>query len=495
MNEAPAIAVAYYPEGAGHATRMLAIAEALSDAGASVEMAGGGAGSRFVELNGYDEFEPTDVDFIESYQGGTIREVLAGSVPASADRVADYVGWLRDTEPDALVTDDMFAAIAAARLDVPLYALKHDVPGLYRDRIERTGARFHTGLQLATTRAFFYPAVWPPSDLDPEGATRVPPVALAGDGEPGARANDGEARAGGDDGPDVAGDVLVVPSHYSDLGRVADHLDRQGYDVCHVGNDDWEPVPSLLPHVRAADVVVCSGYSTVMDAAVAGTPCVVHPATDEQEAVADWIDRFDVAGFAVAPEPLDVLEAVASQPTAPDFENGADVVAERVLDDLRTLHRAENSPTAGVAGVTGASVGALTAATGGAPEGVLVATRMLSSAVCRARRAGHRLGDLALAVAVGLFAALYGAAVRGRRYGVALAALCSGIAVLLKTKLGRATRRGGRGMFAGANAATGSVRRLRRVVRRARRVASAAAATLRDGVERLRQSIEDATPR
>ena len=322
------IAVAHYPEGAGHATRMLAIANELERAGAEVLLAGGGAGARFVALNGYDAFEPTNVDFIDSYQDGSLREVVTGSVPASARRVRDYVAWLRETEPDALVTDDMFAAMAAARTDIPLYVLKHDMPALYRDRIERAGARFHTRFQLATAREFFYPAIWPASADDPDGATRVPPVALDGD--------DGEAVD--------AADVLLVPSHYSEFGDLADRLERRGHDVLNVGDDDWEATPSLLPYVRGADVVVCSGYSTIMDAAVAGTPCVIVPETDEQTAVADWIERFDTAGFVVAEDTPAALAAVESPPPEPRYDNGAATIATRVMADLDETGTPEPAP-------------------------------------------------------------------------------------------------------------------------------------------------------
>ena len=317
MDRSPRIAVAHYPEGAGHATRMLAVANALRQAGTSVELAGGGAGTEFVDLHGYDAFEPTPVHFIDAYQGGSLRQVLGEAVPAAAARVADYVDWLRDVDPDALVTDDMFAAIASTRTDVPLYVLKHDVPALYEDWLERAGASLHTAFQAASARTFFYPAVWPPSAADPAAATRVPPVALTGEGA----------------GPPGT-EVVVVPSEFSDLGRLADHLRRQGHAVLDVGGDTWDPMPSLLPVLRAADVVVCSGYSTVMEAAVAGTPCVVHPATTEQRAVANWLDRFDVTGFAVARRPLDVLDAVADPPDAPKFRNGARDVATAVLEEI-----------------------------------------------------------------------------------------------------------------------------------------------------------------
>jgi hypothetical protein len=327
---------------------MLAIADAIESAGATVRMAGGGAGTEFVSLNGYDEFEPTNVDYIDTFQDGSTWQTVSQSLPASLGRIADYQAWLAETEPDALVTDDMFAAMAARRCDVPQYVLKHDMPGLYDDPIERAGAGFHTRFQLSAAREFFYPVVWPGSDVDPASATRIPPVAL-----------DGEEQVA--DGPDV----VVVPSHYSSLSRIADHLDRQGYDVLDVASEDWDPVASLLPYIRSADVVVCSGYSTIMDAAVAGTPCVVHPATDEQDAVADCLERFDVAGFTVAENPLDVLDAVADPPAEPTFENGADYIARRVVTDLRdpdpyTTQEPESEPATDEASVAG-TVGTLTA--------------------------------------------------------------------------------------------------------------------------------------
>ncbi|WP_185715564.1 glycosyltransferase [Halocatena pleomorpha] len=327
----PTIAVAHYPEGAGHATRMLAVGSELEKRGADVLMAGGGNGSEFVKLNGYDEFEPATVNYIDTYQGGSMSHVLTESVPASARRVADYVDWLHRIDPDALVTDDMFAAMAAPKAGVPLYVVKHDMPGLYRDPLERAGAFFHTKFQLITAREFFYPVVCPASEIDPTGVTRVPPIAL-----------DSEK-----DTVDTA-DIVCVPSHYSDFDRIAAQLERQGYDVLNVGSENWEAVPSLLPYIRGADVVVCSGYSTIMDAAVAGTPCVIHPETTEQQAVAEWICRNGVAGFTVANDAIDVLTAVQSPPEPSTYANGGREIATTVLEDLR-----EAQPTTADRAVTG----------------------------------------------------------------------------------------------------------------------------------------------
>jgi|GEM_PF-2133826 len=376
----PTIAVAHYPEGAGHATRMLAIADALQDAGADVVMAGGGAGSQFVELNGYDEYEPTTVDYIDTYQDGSMRDVLARSLPSSADRVTDYLAWFREVDPDAVVTDDMFAAMAASRTEVPLYALKHDVPALYEDPLERTGARFHTWFQLSVTREFFYPAVWPTDATDPTKATKIPPVALDDDGRT------------ADDAPDI----VVVPSHYSEFGDVAAELTDRGYDVLNVGSDDWAPVASLLPYIRGADLVVCSGYSTIMDAAVAGTPCVVVPETSEQEAVADRLERADVIGFTIAATTEAVCDVAADPPAPPVYENGADRIAETVMDDLEAVPESEVIPPTGTAaaGAGSSSLGdAVSTASASLVGGAATtASTTVSTALNRGSEAGGSAG-------------------------------------------------------------------------------------------------------
>jgi len=320
----PHVAVAHYPEGAGHATRMLAVAQALEAAGATVSLAGGGPGAKFVELNGYDQFEPAEVDYIDDFQrGGSLLDVVTNSVPTSGKRVVDYVHWLRERDVDALVTDDMFAAMAAPLTRTPLYVLTHNAPGFYEAAVEEVFTWLLTEFQLAAGREFLYPAVWPTSATDPDGVTRIPPIALEGTAE----ATDGGARRDPD--------VLVVPSHYSDsFDALAQRLRDDGHDVTLVGGDGWEPIPAMLPLIRRADVVVCSGYSTVMEAAVAGTPCVIYPCTDEQRGVARTITGGGTRGFRHVDTHTEVVAAVRDPPRPPEHANGADVAADHILADL-----------------------------------------------------------------------------------------------------------------------------------------------------------------
>jgi len=312
------VAVVHYPEGAGHATRMLAVARELEARGATVELAGGGPGEQFVEMLGYEEYVPTVVDFIGDYQGdGSLLDVLTGSIPDAVRRVRDVARWLRRVDADCVVTDDMFASMAAALARVPQFVCTHNTPGYYDDLAERAGARLLTRQQVAASRAFFYPAVWSELPGDPQGVERVPPLALD-------VPLDGET-------PEV--DVLISPSTYSDdLDAVASRLRERGRDVTVVGGDGWATVRSMLPVLREANAVVCPGYSTVMEAAVAGTPCVVYPFTSEQRGVARFVEAGGEPGFAVAESPEAAVRAVETPPDSPEFENGAPVVAERVAD-------------------------------------------------------------------------------------------------------------------------------------------------------------------
>jgi hypothetical protein len=328
------VAVIYYPEGKGHATRMLGVVQALERRGADVHIAGGGPGTRFVELQGYEVYRATAVEFIRDYQYSSsgLWNVLTRSLPDSWRRIHDLVGWLRRTSPDVLIIDDMFAAVAATVTRTPFYVVNHNAMSLYDAVLDQAMTWGFNRYQQATSREFLYPAVWPPVDDDPDRVRRIPPIAL-------------DSPAGSTSVPDDL-DVLVVPSFYSRRFDVlAERIATEGYHVRHVGGEGWQPVPALLPWIRAADVVVCSGYSTVMEAAVAGTPCVIWPFTDEQEGVARRIELTGAHGFRVERSLAHTVRGVESPPEAPSYPNGIDRVAEIVLGDERPTETAA-PPTA-----------------------------------------------------------------------------------------------------------------------------------------------------
>lgn len=321
------VAVAHYPEGAGHATRMMGVARALQERGASVTLAGGGPGAKYYAANNFDAYEPTRVDYVRDFQGpetvqAGVWRVLSRSIPDTGSRIRDLIGWLRAHEPDGLVTDDMFAAVSATVLNIPLYVMTHNAATFYRNPLVRVASRGLNLGQRIAARRFFYPTVWPPHEGDPPQVSRVPPVVLTGD------------HRDGDGGPAEPG-VIVVPSTYSSDGKaIADELQAAGFAVTRVGGPNWTTVPAMVPVLKRAKAVVCSGYSTVMEAAVAGTPCVFKPVTNEQRGVGNRLEAVD--GFEVVDRMGAIPDALSSIGEMDPFVNGAPAIAERILDDLGT---------------------------------------------------------------------------------------------------------------------------------------------------------------
>jgi UDP:flavonoid glycosyltransferase YjiC (YdhE family) len=290
---------------------MLAVAHAFEALGYEPVIAGGGPGRAFVECNGYEEYTPRGVNFIEDYQNGDLWAVLTRSVPNFGKRVYDYVAWLRRERPAFLVTDDISAAVAATATAISYYYLTHDSAEFYTNAVEQVSARIRNRFTVATSELFALPKVWSGAPVIP-GASVIPPIAPESDPA------------------DKSVDVLVVPSAFStDPERLREALEDHGRSVTLVNDENWEIEPSLQPYVEAANVVVCSGYSTVMEAAVAGTPCIILPHTTEQRGVVRALEG--TRGFYAA-ETVDDVVSTASRVTPPERRrNGIRKLTDAVL--------------------------------------------------------------------------------------------------------------------------------------------------------------------
>lgn len=309
---AGSVALAHAPEGAGNATRMLAIAVELVDRGREVAVAGGGPGTSFLRSNGFEPFEPTTVDFTGRRQS-SLPGALAATAPRARRRLRDFLGWLRERRPAVVLTDDPFAALAATRLRIPFFRLDHATAADFDATFERLGYGLFNRYSLWAGEAFLYTCLRP--DRAPPGVVPVGPVAY----EP------------ADPEPVDPFDVLVVPGTFStEFGTLADRLRDAGRSVRLVGGPNWEPVPAMYPYAAAADAVVCTGFSSIAEATVAGTFCVVHPVLDCQRGIADRIARHGVAGVAVA-DSLDAAFDAAREPgPAPAVANGTGAVADAI---------------------------------------------------------------------------------------------------------------------------------------------------------------------
>ncbi len=312
------IAVAHAPEGAGNAIRMLAIASELKKNGKEVVMAGGGPGSLFVELNGFEEFEPATVDFIDEREAGGLKDAILKNGPQSVRRFQEFSGWLEKEKPAAVVTDDPFAAFASKSQGTHFFRVDHSKAEFYDSQFERNLHRLFNWFSIEFGEEFFFTCVSPDTG-EQEGVKKVNPLVL----EP--------------ENPEKVEefDVLLVPGTYSKgFDRLAENLRQRGFRVKMVGDDDWKPVPAMLPYYQEADVVVCTGFSSVSEAVVAGTPCVLYPFIDCQNGVARSIEREESKGIAVVNSIDEALEKVEDPPEAMELENGAPEVAAYIADWL-----------------------------------------------------------------------------------------------------------------------------------------------------------------
>ena len=311
------IAVGHYCEGAGHATRMLAVAEAIADRGYEFEIAGGGPGEPFVEANGYTERPLPQVDFVGGYQSDNDSHVVFDGVPNLVRRVRAYVDWLDEIEPPVFLTDDICGCLAASLARQRYVYVSHDPAAFYDSAAERTSAWIRNRIPALTAETFCFPKAWVGEPWI-DTATPVGPIAPADDTPE-------------DELPDV--DVLVVPSAFSvDEHELAEALAAEGRSTTIVGGEDWTLQPSLQPYIRAADLVVCSGYSTVMECAVAGTACVVMPATTEQRGVAAAMAS--TQGFGTAETIEGVVDLLGALDAPEPQANGAEDIADAVVEAI-----------------------------------------------------------------------------------------------------------------------------------------------------------------
>ncbi|MFB6115736.1 MAG: glycosyltransferase [Candidatus Nanohalobium sp.] len=307
------VAIAHYCEGAGHGTRMLAVAEAVEEKGHDVVIGGGGPGAKFVEINGFDEFRPQEVNYIDDYQNRGLLSTFTGSIPKSIGRIKDYIEWFRDEDPDLTVTDDMFAGVALTLLRKDFYFIHHGSSELYEDSLEVLGDFFWRKYFEVFAEGVIQPIMW-----ENKSYISVGPIALE-------KEEDIEE--------DI--DVLTVPSSHSEerLDEIEKKLEAEGREITKVGGEDWEIKKSLQPYIEDAEVVICSGYSTVMEAAVAGTPCLIIPETSEQYGISKLIDD---KAFKLVESPEEALEEIKNIRQPREYSNGADEIADIVEKEVES---------------------------------------------------------------------------------------------------------------------------------------------------------------
>jgi UDP-N-acetylglucosamine:LPS N-acetylglucosamine transferase len=312
------VAIVYWCDGAGHAARSIPVAKELESRGVEVSMAGGGKGQKFVEVNGFDHPGLTTVTVEGSTPIPFLKHTLFDLVPSAARRMREVYGWLEREDPDTLITDDVFAGLAAANLGIEFYRIDHLTTDLL-DPVWTVPLTVYNEISLAFAEGIIVTSLWA-DDPDPKGITRVGPLAQEGD-----QTDDVEPY-----------DVLLNPgTHGENFGAIRRQLEADGLDVRSVTDDDWETVPAMTPYTAAADVVVCTGFSSIADTVVAGTPCVIYPFLPFQKALAEQAERRGIDGIARATSVAEAVESVRqfrASEERPKYENGAPAFADVVLN-------------------------------------------------------------------------------------------------------------------------------------------------------------------
>ena len=313
------VAIVYWCDGAGHAARSIPVAKEFRSRGIEVAIGGGGPGERFVELNGFDQPAFTSVTVEGNTPKAFLEHTLFDLAPSSVRRLREVTGWLREADPDVVITDDIFAGLAAAHLDLDFYRIDHLTTDLFGP-VWGTPLAVYNQVSLQFAEGIIVTSLWP-DDPAPEGTTRVGPLAQEGDPEEAVEPYN----------------VLLNPgSHGENFATIRDRLNADGYDVRTVGDDDWETKPTMTPYTAAADVVVCTGFSSIADTVVAGTPCVIYPFLPFQQALAERAEAKHIAGISMATtvdRVIDRVESYVNSDITPDYENGAPAFVDTVLAD------------------------------------------------------------------------------------------------------------------------------------------------------------------
>jgi UDP-N-acetylglucosamine:LPS N-acetylglucosamine transferase len=313
------VAIVYWCDGAGHAARSIPVAKELRSRGVEVAVAGGGRGKEFVEMNGFEHPDLTTVTVEGSTPLSFLRHTLFDLIPSSVRRMREVYRWLQAEDPDVLVTDDVFAGLAAAALGIEFYRIDHLTPELL-DPVWTVPLRIYNGISLAFAEGIIVTSLWA-EEPDPEGITRVGPLAQEGE-------------ASGEIEPY---DVLLNPgTHGENFDEIRRLLEADGFDGRTGGDDNWETKPTMTPYTAAADVVICTGFSSIADTVVAGTPCVIYPFLPFQKALAARAEDKNIEGVARASTVTEAVEKAkhyCASEERPDYENGAPAFVDVVLGE------------------------------------------------------------------------------------------------------------------------------------------------------------------
>lgn len=308
----------YWCDGAGHAARCIPVLKELESRGKNVVVGGGGPGEIFVDMNGFDQPDFTQVTVEGDGVLDFLHHTFLDLIPSALRRFMEVYGWLRREKPEKLVTDDLFAAISASIQGIEFYRIDHLTTDMFGP-VWGIPLKIYNEVSLIFAEQILVTSLWK-DDEDPKGITRVDPLAQEGESDESIEEYD----------------ILINPgTHGKNFGEIKDRLRENDLNVREVGEDDWETKKSMTPYTEKADVVICTGFSSIADTVVAGTKCIIYPFLPFQKAIADEVDERKIQGIETARNPDQTvetaLECVGEDEGDPEYENGAGEFVDEIL--------------------------------------------------------------------------------------------------------------------------------------------------------------------
>lgn len=305
---------AFNPEGAGHASRSIAIANELKKDGVEIWFAGSGEGLEFVRANKFPCFEVPNLKFHKHVMAGNYWHVFYKFPYKVLKKIEVYKRIVKDF--DLVVSDtNLPSMVAPVIAGTPLIYLSHDLPKLHSSG--GLMVKIMNRFALHFSKEFIFPNIFlEKGDLPPKVNEVGPLVHVK---------NENVEKT----------DVFMVPSQFGslDFGLLKKELEKSGLKVRTTSEKDWKTAPNLYPFVNAASKVICSGYSTLMECSLAGTPTIIIPKTPEQEFIGEKLS--EVEGFHLARSENEALELVEKGLNPPSsFDNGTEKAAEIIHKHL-----------------------------------------------------------------------------------------------------------------------------------------------------------------
>lgn len=253
--------------GVGHATRSLAIANYLKNKDVEIKFGGFGPGLELIKMNGFEVYELPQPDFFPVDQ---IR--IKKIVMPYLRNIKDYFRPFKEFRPDVHLCDmELVSLVIGKKYAKYNYLLSHEFhpfdfklgfKGLLRDFVIKykslfADITFHTWIENIPLN---------------KREILVGPLAYE---EP-AKKLKGKNK------------ILYIPTGTGkkdiNLSYLRKKIDGTIYSRGQAAKDihKIEKVPNLFPYIKGVDLVICSGYSSIMECIIAGTPCIVLPNSAEQ---------------------------------------------------------------------------------------------------------------------------------------------------------------------------------------------------------------------